>query len=213
MQVNVGLLGQKIFNAYWEMNGSYCVGCVRSKLSEDDVSLRDLHSRLSLQPLESRSRINRLRWYGHVERSEDWIKRCTQIDVSGCQGRGRPRKSWKESVTDDLRLWNIAPNMVHDRSKWKNALKTVMKSPTPGNRGKVAQSGKVSTSKNDRFSSWNLLLVNVQYYQNASQQVMSCEPTSFEPIPLWVVRQQGCEMWANEQASYHDKSLQGRKLT
>ena len=51
--------------------------------AEDDVSLHDMYSRLSLQPLESRLRINRLRWYGHVERSEDWIKRCTQIDVSG----------------------------------------------------------------------------------------------------------------------------------
>ena len=44
-------------------------------------------------------------------------------------------------MTDDLRLLNIAPNMVHDRSKWKNALKAVMKSPTQGNRGKVTQSG------------------------------------------------------------------------
>ena len=87
-----------------------------------------MYSPLSLQPLESRLRINRLR-YGHVERSEDWIKCCTQIDISGCQGRGRPHKSWKESVTDDLRLWNIAPNMVHGQSKWKNALKAVMKSP------------------------------------------------------------------------------------
>ena len=51
--------------------------------AEDDVSLREMYSRLSLQPLESRLRINRSRWYGHVERIEDWIKRCTQIDVSG----------------------------------------------------------------------------------------------------------------------------------
>ena len=58
----------------------------------------------------------------------------------GCQGRGRPCKSWKESVTDDLSLWNIAPIMVHDQSKWKNALETAMKSPTRENRGKVAQS-------------------------------------------------------------------------
>ena len=36
------------------------------------------------------------------------------MEVSGCQSRGRPRKSWKDLVTDDLRLWNIAPNMVHD---------------------------------------------------------------------------------------------------
>ena len=108
--------------------------------AEDDVSLHDLYSWLSLQPLESRLRINCLRWYGHVERSEDWIKGCTQIEVSGCQSRGRPRKSWKELVTDDLRLWNIAPNMVHDWSKWKNALKTAMTSLTRGDRGRVAQS-------------------------------------------------------------------------
>ena len=109
--------------------------------AEDDVSLHDMYSRLSLQPLESRLRINCLTWYRHIERSEDQIKRCSQIDVSGCQGRGIPLKSWKESVTDDLRLWNIAPNIIHDRSKWKNPVKTAIKSPTRGNRGKVAQSG------------------------------------------------------------------------
>ena len=114
--------------------------------AEDDVSLHDLYSRLSHQPLESRLRINRLkwlRWYGHVARSEDWIKCCTQIDVSGCQGRGRPCKSWKESVTDDLCLWNITPNMVHDRSKWKNALKTAMK----GHLQKSWKSGSIRISK------------------------------------------------------------------
>ena len=45
---------------------------------------------------------------GHVERSEDWIKRCAQIDVSGCHGRVRPRKSWKESVTDAF-VYEISP--------------------------------------------------------------------------------------------------------
>ena len=82
--------------------------------AEDDVSLHDMYSRLILQSLESRLRISRLRWYGHVERSKGWIKRCNEIVVTGCEGRGRPRKSWKESVTDDLCLWNIDPNMVHD---------------------------------------------------------------------------------------------------
>ena len=105
--------------------------------AEDDVSLHDMYSRLSLQPLESRLRIYQLIWYRHVERSESWIKRCNKIVVSGCQDRGRPRKSWKESVTDDLRLWNIDPNMVHDQPKWKNALKTAMKSPTCGNLRKL----------------------------------------------------------------------------
>ena len=52
--------------------------------AEDDVSLHHMYLCLSLQPLESRLRINRLRWYGHVDRSEDWIKCCTQINISGC---------------------------------------------------------------------------------------------------------------------------------
>ena len=95
----------------------------------DDVSLHDMYSRLSLQPLESGLRINRLRWYGHVEKSEGWIKRCNEIAVTGCQGRGRPRKSWKESVTDDLRLWNIDPNMVHDRPKRKKWTKDSHEKP------------------------------------------------------------------------------------
>ena len=43
--------------------------------AEDDVSLYDdLHSRLSFQPFELRLKKNRRRWYGRVERSEDWIK-------------------------------------------------------------------------------------------------------------------------------------------
>ena len=84
------------------MNGP-CYWMCKVK-AEDDVSLHDMYSRLSLQPLESRLRINRVRWYGHAEKSEDLIKCCTQINVSRCQGRGRPCKSWKESVTDDLRL-------------------------------------------------------------------------------------------------------------
>ena len=79
--------------------------------AEDDVSVHDMYSRLSLQPLESRLKINRLRWYGHIKRSEGWIKRCNEIVVTGCQGKGRPRKSWKESVADDLRSWNIDPNI------------------------------------------------------------------------------------------------------
>ena len=72
--------------------------------AEDDVSLHDMYSRLSLQPLESRLRINRLRCYGHVERSEGCIKCCNEIVVTGCQGRDRPHKSWKESVADDHQL-------------------------------------------------------------------------------------------------------------
>ena len=86
-------------------------------------------------------RLNRLRWYGHVVRSEKWINQCTHLDVDGFKGRGRPRKTWKESINEDLRLWNIDSNKIEDRPAWKNELKLAMKSPTRGNRGMVAHTG------------------------------------------------------------------------
>ena len=98
MQMIVGLLGEKMFNVLlrneWAMLRWMC-----KVKDENGGSLHDIYSRLSPQPLKSRLRINRFRWYGYVERSEDWIKCCTQIDVSGSQGKDRRRKSWKKSLT------------------------------------------------------------------------------------------------------------------
>jgi hypothetical protein len=40
--------------------------------------------------------IHRLRWFWHVERKgyDDWVKRCTRMEVVGKRPRGRPRKTW-----------------------------------------------------------------------------------------------------------------------
>ena len=83
-------------------------------MSSNDISLHNQYSKLNLQPLESRIRLKRLKWYGHVERSDGWIKRCNEIEVDGYQGKGRPRRSRKETVTDDLRLWKVNPKLAHD---------------------------------------------------------------------------------------------------
>ena len=63
--------------------------------AEDDISLHDMYSKLNLQPLESRLRLNRLRWYGHMERSDGWIKHCNEIVIIGYQRKGRPRNHGK----------------------------------------------------------------------------------------------------------------------
>ena len=109
--------------------------------AKDNVSLSTMYERLNLAPLESKLRLNRLRWYGHVERSDKWINKCTHLEVDGFKGGGRPRKTWSATVTEDLKAWNIDANNVHDRPVWKKALRTAMKSPTRGNRGQVAQNG------------------------------------------------------------------------
>lgn len=73
----------------------------------------------------------RLRWYGHVVRMPgdrlpkylvDWVPQ------HGKRSRGRPRKSWKQTVTEDFR--NVTgitdashehmKKMAHNRNRWKN---------------------------------------------------------------------------------------------
>ena len=46
----------------------------------------------------------RLRWFGHVERKsgDDWVSACRELVVDGSNGRGRPRKTWMECVSDDM---------------------------------------------------------------------------------------------------------------
>ena len=109
--------------------------------AEDNVSLSTMYGRLNLAPLESKLRLNRLRKYGHVERNDKQINKCTHLEIDGFKGRGRPRKTWSATVTEDLKSWNIDADNTHDRLVWKKALRTVTKSPTRGNFGQVAQDG------------------------------------------------------------------------
>ena len=46
-----------------------------------------LLEKLRIPDLVEQCRLNRLRWYGHVERSDGWIKKVTEVNV---EGRSRP---------------------------------------------------------------------------------------------------------------------------
>ena len=67
--------------------------------AEGSVSLSTMYERFNLAPLESKLRLNRLRWYGHVERSDKWINKYTHLEIDSFKGRGRPRKTWSSTVT------------------------------------------------------------------------------------------------------------------
>ena len=85
------------------------------KIKADNVSLSTMYGRLNLAPLESKLSLNRLTWYGDVEKSDKCINKCTHLQIDGLKGRGRSHKTWSATVTEDLKAWNIDPNNVHDR--------------------------------------------------------------------------------------------------
>ena len=58
---------------------------------------------------------NRLRWFGHVERRpvDAVVRRVDQMEESQVRrGRGRPRKTIRETTKKDLEVNELDPNLV-----------------------------------------------------------------------------------------------------
>jgi hypothetical protein len=72
-------------------------------------------------------RLNRLRWFGHVQRMEENIilKRVLYMNLGRTRLRGRPRNRWQDEVREGGRIvggegWQ---EKVHDREEWKKFLR------------------------------------------------------------------------------------------
>ena len=55
------------------------------------ITSEELRNRLtSIEAVTEIVRRGRLRWFGHVERKvdDDWVKKCTKVEVVGKVGRG-----------------------------------------------------------------------------------------------------------------------------
>jgi len=44
-----------------------------------------------------------------VERKdvEDWVSKCRRLEVQGCRGKGRPKKTWEQCVKCDIRKYGV----------------------------------------------------------------------------------------------------------
>jgi hypothetical protein len=73
-------------------------------------------------------RLNRLCWFGHVQRMEEnrIPKRVLYMNFGTTRLRGRPRNRWQDEVREDRRIvsgegWQ---EKVHDREEWKKLMST-----------------------------------------------------------------------------------------
>ena len=73
-------------------------------------------------------RLNRLRWFGHVQRMEERRipKRVLNMKLGTTRLRGRPRNRWQDEVEEDGSIvggegWQ---EKVQDREEWKKLLRT-----------------------------------------------------------------------------------------
>ncbi len=52
-------------------------------------------------------RRTRLRWFDHVVRREDHVRQLMNFEVESRSPAGRPKKTWREVLEEDLRVINI----------------------------------------------------------------------------------------------------------
>jgi len=73
-------------------------------------------------------RLNRLRWFGHVQRMEKnrILRRVLYANLGTTRLSGRPRNRWQDEVREDERTvggegWQ---EKEHNREEWKKLLRT-----------------------------------------------------------------------------------------
>ena len=141
----------------------------------DDPSMDELHAKLGICDLTILVRERRLRWFGHVMRSNGEINRVRSRPVPGRKGPGRPKKTWEECVKQDLKVCGLSEAGTQDRLSWRSSVKNSRQEPTPSN-GSLLQSmaapparrvlGMRTRSFNKTGFDWLIDLIDIQMSTN-----------------------------------------------
>jgi len=78
-----------------------------------------------LEPVSLMIKKSNLRWFGHVERKDDndLVKRCIMWEVEGIRQRGRPKKTWRDCVKNDMESLGLSQKDAQFRHKWRRRIK------------------------------------------------------------------------------------------
>ena len=97
----------------------YMVG-VRWQESRSNQEVADM---CGLEDLSAKLRKRRLTWFGHVKRAEGGLLlEVEEMRVEGRRPVGRPKKRWKDCVTEDMNFLGIDERVIQDRQRWKAAM-------------------------------------------------------------------------------------------
>ncbi|KAI8494517.1 hypothetical protein Bbelb_277430 [Branchiostoma belcheri] len=95
------------------------------------ISNAELYNRTGCSKLTTEITGRRLKWLGHVLRMPD--NRIPKVALNwrpeGKRKRGRPKTTWRRTVSDDLAAmglsWKSVNNMAQDRPRWRKKLEGV----------------------------------------------------------------------------------------
>ena len=83
--------------------------------------MKELGDNESRSYLTKKVQERRLRWYGHVMRSEEHYvgRRAMVMKVQGRRKRGRPKRRWLDKVKDDIKDEGPCGEKIYDRATWR----------------------------------------------------------------------------------------------
>jgi hypothetical protein len=53
---------------------------------------------------------------------DDWVKRCTRLEVMGKRPKGRPRKTWMTTLKDNMRRGALSQKDARYRGFWRRRI-------------------------------------------------------------------------------------------
>ncbi|XP_074352196.1 uncharacterized protein LOC141691370 [Apium graveolens] len=96
--------------------------CGRTML--DKLSTGFFRNKLRVAPIAEKMKEGRLRWFGHIRRIRVSapVRMVEDLVVSGSRKRGRPRRTWADLLTLDLRALNLSDDLTSDRRSWRRRI-------------------------------------------------------------------------------------------
>ena len=88
---------------------------------KDRLPSKELRERLGIDDIALVLQQNRLRWYGHMLRKEDWVKKCMEYEVEGT----RPKRIGREVVKEDCQAHKLNKEDAMDCSTCRKIIKDV----------------------------------------------------------------------------------------
>lgn len=91
----------------------------------DHIRNEEIRSKMSIRKLGDKQREARLRWFGHViRRDERYIgRRMLEMELPGRRKRGRPKRRYMDSISEDLKAAGARKEDARDRERWKKLIR------------------------------------------------------------------------------------------
>ena len=90
----------------------------------DRIRNQEFRDKLEIAPISRKTRENRLRWFGYVQRKtfDAPVRRVENIIVEGKRSRERPKRTWHEQIKVDLHELHLSADLTRDRSSWRRLI-------------------------------------------------------------------------------------------